>query len=99
MQEVAPEYEVAWMWEASPPGLSDSDVKWQRFPHDHVHTLEENFTAGNRDPFPIEVVYLFGNNFLEIGEIEAPAAAAVQVDTYGRPDTTLNLTCQHVLKQ
>ena len=64
--QVGTEFEVAWMWEASQPGLSDSDVKWQHFPHDHLRLLEEKFRAGNHDPFPIEVQHKGSPKTIEI---------------------------------
>ena len=60
------EFEVAWMWEASMSGRSVNDVKWQHFLDDHVHLLEEKFTAGNRDPFTIEVQHKGSPKTIEI---------------------------------
>ena len=64
--QVGTEFEVAWMWEASMSGRSVNDVKWQHFLDDHVHLLEEKFTAGNRDPFTIEVQHKGSPKTIEI---------------------------------
>ena len=46
---------VEWMYEASKPGYSGSDIKWQPFTDDHACLLEEKFTTDQLDPFIIEV--------------------------------------------
>ena len=43
------------MYEASKPGHSGSDVKWQQFLDDRACLLKEKFTADKLDPFIVEV--------------------------------------------